>query len=598
SKDYARPLQEWVCEVVDSLIDKNKEAVEIGFETDIVLELQTLIGTQLTLQEVKFIHINALKLFTTYGSIERKKEMFEKGIMQNIIRILKSTDVTVTEKTVALISNIVRNAREISEKPQINPYLDQLQKDGIITALYQDGLLAGGNDLIKTMVSECIGQLYNTTPLPEEMKETVVQSLKTGIEIGIRDKDSLNIYFSLLALSCLAWNIANHDEIVKGNPIAWTDEILKINDSVIKEGLSLPKIRELTHRTDFYVKKSSYMLLSWISSRNEMILFEQIKQEICGKTKEEKTILARTGFMEDIITVLKEGKNQIEDKGGLVILAINVAQDLIRMNQQLVQLELDDGEFFDDLFQFYQELQPDQIYNDFVFILVSLADATSDLQKLAMKKIDFINPFIHLLQCTDEDSLIYIILHVTVTLTQMKENGQIKQQDEFLEVMKENGGLDRLIQIAQNDKIQRKGIKQYAAITIASLHKAMKLPDEFRVTIVDSLKQMSNDKNKVFIFLSALALSRIAECEDNHTDIISGDFETALKNYIQIIDIGVNDYGIMLALNLLQFGSKETQNKVGNGVPWQDLYDIILDVTDESILQSAILLDQWKLAIS
>ncbi|KAA6325345.1 MAG: hypothetical protein EZS28_054079, partial [Streblomastix strix] len=42
SKDYARPLQEWVCEVVDSLIDKNKEAVEIGFETDIVLELQTL----------------------------------------------------------------------------------------------------------------------------------------------------------------------------------------------------------------------------------------------------------------------------------------------------------------------------------------------------------------------------------------------------------------------------------------------------------------------------------------------------------------------------------------------------------------------------
>ncbi|KAA6400584.1 MAG: hypothetical protein EZS28_003879, partial [Streblomastix strix] len=184
------------------------------------------------------------------------------------------------------------------------------------------------------------------------------------------------------------------------------------------------------------------------------------------------------------------------------------------------------------------------------------------------------------------------------TLTQMKENGQIKQQDEFLEVMKENGGLYQLIQIAQNDQIQRKGIKQYAAITIASLHKAMKLPDEFRVTIVDSLKQMSNDKNKVFIFLSALALSRIAECEDNHTDIISGDFETALKNYIQIIDIGVNDYGIMLALNLLQFGSKETQNKVGNGVPWQDLYDIILDVTDEGILQSAILLDQWKLAIS
>ncbi|KAA6354030.1 MAG: hypothetical protein EZS28_050443, partial [Streblomastix strix] len=230
SKDYARPLQEWVCEVVDSLIDKNKEAVEIGFETDIVLELQTLLGTQLTLQEVKFIHINALKLFTTYGSIERKKEMFEMGIMQNIIHILKSTDVTVAEKTVALISNIVRISGNHSTGPCPSAYLDQLQKDGVISALYQDGLLAGGNEEIRMTAAESIGQLYNATPLPEEMKETVIKTLLNGIEIGIRDKDILTVYFSLITLSCLAWNIANHDEIVKGNPIAWTDEILKCDN--------------------------------------------------------------------------------------------------------------------------------------------------------------------------------------------------------------------------------------------------------------------------------------------------------------------------------------------------------------------------------
>ncbi|KAA6366140.1 MAG: hypothetical protein EZS28_038333, partial [Streblomastix strix] len=150
-----------------------------------------------------------------------------------------------------------------------------------------------------------------------------------------------------------------------------------------------------------------------------------------------------------------------------------------------------------------------------------------------MKKEEFINPFIHLLQSNDEDSLFCIVLFIALVLIQQNETGMMQQQNELYRFMGKNGSLTRLLQIIQDDSIQREDVKQFSTLIIASLYKAIQLPDKFRGSIIDLLKQMSNGDDVEVVHLSILVLSRIAECKDNHTDITSGDFENALRNYIQ-----------------------------------------------------------------
>ncbi|KAA6366203.1 MAG: hypothetical protein EZS28_038270, partial [Streblomastix strix] len=47
---------------------------------------------------------------------------------------------------------------------------------------------------------------------------------------------------------------------------------------------------------------------------------------------------------------------------------------------------------------------------------------------------------------------------------------------------------------------------------------------------------MHQDWNVQLVQQSALVLSGLAECEDNHTDILSGDFTSLIRTYIQSFD--------------------------------------------------------------
>ncbi|KAA6313130.1 MAG: hypothetical protein EZS28_055807, partial [Streblomastix strix] len=62
--------------------NENKSAAAIGLEqSEIVQQLKQLLGTNLEIEEVKFVHANALKLFTTYAnSKQHKKLMIDIGL--------------------------------------------------------------------------------------------------------------------------------------------------------------------------------------------------------------------------------------------------------------------------------------------------------------------------------------------------------------------------------------------------------------------------------------------------------------------------------------------------------------------------------------
>ncbi|KAA6387195.1 MAG: hypothetical protein EZS28_017279 [Streblomastix strix] len=192
NKVYSRKIQEWVCETIEQIIDKNEDAVQIATETDILNELRILLGTDLALQEVKF------------------KEMFF--------------------------------------NPCEHSYFDKLNDDGICTSLFEHGLKKGKTFRIQAIAAYGLGWLYKMKPLPVEMRHSVIQQLKTRII----SNDTPFTQNCLNAIACLE----NHSEILQDNFIDEEFQILrtdinignKINILTLTKGL-LEVGTELTQET-------------------------------------------------------------------------------------------------------------------------------------------------------------------------------------------------------------------------------------------------------------------------------------------------------------------------------------------------------------
>ncbi|KAA6377888.1 MAG: hypothetical protein EZS28_026586 [Streblomastix strix] len=127
---------------------------------------------------------------------------------------------------------------------------------------------------------------------------------------------------------------------------------------------------------------------------------------------------------------------------------------------------------------------------------------------------------------------------------------------------------------------------------------AVKVPDEIRFSVIDELKQMSQYGSDLEIVrLSAIALSMLAESEQNHTDIIAGGFPNIISRFLTYEDIKVIYSGLALALNLLYFGSEQTKQKVKQAVP----LNIVRQLTQSRYQNDAMtaqLLDEWIQFIS
>ncbi|KAA6397325.1 MAG: hypothetical protein EZS28_007154 [Streblomastix strix] len=425
NKELSRPIQEWVCEVIQDLINENKQAAVIGLEqSEIVQQLKILLGADLELEEVKFVHANALKLFTTYcNSKKLRKTMHDIGLEKAVARNIKSQCRGVYEKSIITITNQLIIEPDIYMKPDQHPYFDQFTLDGIVSALFKDGLLNGKNDDIRITSAYGLGWIYQAEPLPEEMKSVIINQLK----IGIKNELEINQLFCSGALASLGWSGDNHAEILKDD---FFDEILSIflnNEALhgflfnllnmmriflvvgteqtyqlIRSRIPIQRIKELTHNKDSLVRNIAFLLLSWISSRDQMNKFEKCLKQIDGNSDNKYDNVNVNEMMSDINNAIHEGNNNIDNNGGLVLVALQIAQWFLKDKKLDIQQEFEEGRFIDELFKFYSFIQSDQITNDFTFVLVHFMDDMIHTQKLKMKQEKYIAPLIHLLECNDE----------------------------------------------------------------------------------------------------------------------------------------------------------------------------------------------------
>ncbi|KAA6375173.1 MAG: hypothetical protein EZS28_029301 [Streblomastix strix] len=421
--------------------------------------------------------------------------------------------------------------------------------------------------------------------------------LLTQLKIGVFSSEKIQTLNSLSSIAGLAFNEQHigKKQCVLYLGIALFEFGSEQTRNFTIETLPLQFIRELTHFDDQDLQEKSFILLSWVSSQEEMTKYQEIKQDLKGQN------------------VLKDAKDKIEDKGGLVITVLEVAKELIFQDNDFIPLSVDfgeDNEFIDSLFQFQDALSPEQATGTFTQILIYIMyGMEKELQD--MKRDKYIIPLVKLLQIHPNKNDLYdITCFISRVVTSFEETGKIQINESLLDIFVENGGLEKLVNYLKDDEIENERIKQHLAVIIGSLHKAVKIPDDFREVVINNLKSLpEDDDDDELIHLQVASLSRLAENEENHEDIISGNFSENLIKYISSEVEDIVDQEMMLALNLLQFGSQQVRLKVKEGVPWdvvkQLQYNEINIEDDEDdddndqkkVKITAELLDQWIISI-
>ncbi|KAA6373609.1 MAG: hypothetical protein EZS28_030864 [Streblomastix strix] len=93
------------------------------------------------------------------------------------------------------------------------------------------------------------------------------------------------------------------------------------------------------------------------------------------------------------------------------------------------------------------------------------------------------------------------------------------------------------------------------------------MPDEFRKIVIEQLKLAAQHKSQFIVDYSAVVLAGLAECVDNHTDIVAEIIPNTLRKYISEDEYLQIDQGMMLSLNLLYYNTDEIKEKVIEGIP-------------------------------
>ncbi|KAA6348690.1 MAG: hypothetical protein EZS28_051968 [Streblomastix strix] len=181
----------------------------------------------------------------------------------------------------------------------------------------------------------------------------------------------------------------------------------------------------------------------------------------------------------------------------------------------------------------------------------------------------------------------------------MDQSGEIQQQNKIRSVFEKIEALPQLLKIMKNNNFEDEDINLYTTAIIGSLYKASKLPDEFRRIVIEQLNLAAQHKDKYIAGLSALVFTGLVECVDNHSDIVAEIIPHTLQKYINEDEYYPVDQGMMLAINLLQYGSDETKQKVIQAVPKERVSEWAEQNEDQrGLMFAAKLLNEWIRFIS
>ncbi|KAA6359177.1 MAG: hypothetical protein EZS28_045296, partial [Streblomastix strix] len=161
------------------------------------------------------------------------------------------------------------------------------------------------------------------------------------------------------------------------------------------------------------------------------------------------------------------------------------------------------------------------------------------------------------------DSLNEVCLKIAVGIIKRiihasQEQSSLGVQIDIKKIIVSDGTLDKLVSMLQNDEYQDQEVNQNAALAIGLTFKAAPLPKEFRNEVILTIKKMTNNDDQYISSVATDVLAGLAECQDNHADILSANFPVTIARFIsQKSDIIVH-YTLQLIHNILTHGLPQT----------------------------------------
>ncbi|KAA6380248.1 MAG: hypothetical protein EZS28_024225, partial [Streblomastix strix] len=577
-------------------------------EAGIIEALLYFFETQ-DLNMITYTSLNFFYLFQYLSKTQIEQLKKEKKYYPNILRLFGSSDLEVIREAYFLTAFDIENGAYLAKDNSQNPLFEEISECGgieIIFDLFQRNLNYDTREQAANLLTWIfVNKEFSNALMRKELVNYYTNPLING-NTDEQEIDESN-------LTDLARIAENHEEILKDDFITKAAQIMSNSSTTflldfleiiinvgtektreqIKQEFPVAYIKELYQHKDSNIREKAFLFMVRINYPEQMKKLESYQSMIKKNRQDQQTNFNIHEVINDVCIAIEEASGSYDEKGGLALIGIRIVRDLIKYRKGLVQQELVDGRFIEQIFKLFEIASlPQQILYEIFSILPDLISISFDARKLVQQEKN-IRSIIHLLDNKVENSLLDIIQILSKILLSVNQQIQIKQENEIRDVFEKCGGLIQLFQIFQNYNNKNKLVVQHSIISIGLLHKAVKVPDEMRTVLIREIKSMPQPGNdKEIQYLSAIVLSMLAESEQNHTDIIAGGFPNIISRLLIHGDQKIQYEGLTLALNMIYFGSEQTKQKVKQVVPLSTVRQLT-QIRDENAAMTAQLLIAW-----
>ncbi|KAA6360269.1 MAG: hypothetical protein EZS28_044204 [Streblomastix strix] len=219
---------------------------------------------------------------------------------------------------------------------QLPLFLNALEHDGIVNALYEDVLIKQGtceNAMNNAAIS--IGRLYEKTNIPQKYTNAVITQMKKGAYSGI--KENFALIYSDDFQNDLMILLSSDDNDMLEKSLQQTDIQYMNGSEEIKQQLfsdfPIEKIQSQTKSKDPQIQQCALKLYSWIKRRNEMEQLSALKKQIQIKPSDNRDQLVEQGAFNQICAVLREGIKGEDEYSGVVLFVFEVASLFLKYNK-------------------------------------------------------------------------------------------------------------------------------------------------------------------------------------------------------------------------------------------------------------------------
>ncbi|KAA6366155.1 MAG: hypothetical protein EZS28_038318, partial [Streblomastix strix] len=169
-----------ISEIIKLIVLGNPSASRTIVETTDFIKNYLRFFTSIEMTHIVEYHFIPFSSLSEQVPNQSKKNLFDKGIIQIMIKMLNSEEYWIRDKSLEIINNIIRAGVNELKEGQKHPFHSALKEDGTISKLIQ--MFKDDKYNIRSDIAQILSCLFKAQPLPDEIKNDIIKILKELID--------------------------------------------------------------------------------------------------------------------------------------------------------------------------------------------------------------------------------------------------------------------------------------------------------------------------------------------------------------------------------------------------------------------------------